>query len=106
MRRLGLRYAQSWERSSDDTFWFAVQTPVVVDVSGYDRLRPISLSGGSPSRTELDSLMLAIDSTLATITLTRGPDTLMTLSVRDTLLRLVTDRPDGEVFPPPEFCDQ
>jgi hypothetical protein len=46
-------------------------------------------------RTELDSLTLEIDSTLATVTATRGADTLMTLHLRDTLQRLATDRANG-----------
>ena len=81
MRRLGLEYVQPWERSDGETFGFAIPQPVTVQVSGFDRLGPLSLWPRATIPFEPDSITLVADSTLAAIAVTRGRDTLATLDL-------------------------
>jgi len=81
MNRLGVEYVRPGERVNGETFGFNLAQPAPVQVSGFDRLQTLSLWPRASIPFAPDSITLVADSTLSSVAVTRGRDTVATLDI-------------------------
>jgi hypothetical protein len=81
MNRLGLEYVRPGERVNGETFGFNLPQPAPIQVSGFDRLQTLSLWPRASILFAPDSITLVADSTLSSVAVTRGRDTVATLDI-------------------------
>lgn len=81
MNQLGLEYVRPGERVDGETFGFNVPQPSLVEVAGFDRFQSLSLWPRARVPIPGDSLVLVADSSVSSVAVVHGPDTLVTLDV-------------------------